>query len=331
MRNTTRHIQPGNISRVLKGLAQLPGQSAELAGLLKDEYVDILHTNHAIAHIWGGMAAKKAELPCVMHFHEPMFGFARFFFMNRAKALASRILTIDPWTSSMFSIGNLVNIPNIIVQNGFDFSRFDNPDPQKVRKEFGLAEDDLVISYISHLAPHKQQKQFLEAIKPVLMKHDNVRTLIVGGPVYKANPDYDVYLKVFAEQLGISSRVIFTGERRDMPEVMAATDIVAVVPENVAFTRIAVEAMAMGKPVIASKMKRPSFLMEDGITGMLVPPHSVEALRHSIIALIADPKLREDLGSAAYTYVRNKFQADKVARSIETVYGDILKSHAPMI
>jgi glycosyltransferase involved in cell wall biosynthesis len=214
-----------------------------------------------------------------------------------------------------------------IIYNGFDFGAFrQEVGGSNIRREFGIDENSIVIGYVSHFAPHKGQTVFLEAMARVVRKFPAVKALIVGGAVYKAYRDYDEVLENLTRELGLVENVIFTGERSDIADIMSSLDIFACVSLTEEFNRVIVEAMTFSKPVVISNVRGESVVVEDSVTGLLVPPNDPQSLASAIITLINDRQLQRRLGAAGKRHVEKTFSIERTVSDIEDLYAKVLRT-----
>jgi len=134
-------------------------------------------------------------------------------------------------------------------------------------------------------------------------------------------------LRRAAEPLG--GRFMFTGPRNDVPALMAAMDVLAVPSLNEGMGRVLLEAGASGTPVVASRAGGIPDIVDDGETGLLVPPRDAHALAEAIIELIATPERRHWMGATARAKIAPQYSLENMVRQIETVYEEILheKNH----
>lgn len=322
-KNTLSNLLTGVVSTL-----QLSLLIMRLAKFLRNRNIEIIHTNHALAHIVGGFAARLAGVRCVWHIHEPLPpGFMRQLYLVLAHFLPRRIIAITEWTRMMFPVSHQKFSMISIIYNGFDFRAFrQESDRFNIRREFNIDSNAIVIGYVSHFAPHKGHTVFLKAIAQVVQQFPTVKALIVGGAVYKAYRHYDKVLENLTEELGLAENVIFTGERSDIPDVMSSLDIFACVSLTEEFNRVIVEAMTFGKPVVISNVRGESVLVEDNVTGLLVPPDDPQSLASAIITLIKDHQLRYKLGSAGKEYVEKTFSIEKTVSDIEDLYEKVVKN-----
>ena len=206
-----------------------------------------------------------------------------------------------------------------------DLGEFDNRRPPVLsRSGFGLDTSALCFAIVGILVPWKGQIVFLKAARRVLDRVPNARAVIVGGAPHDGKSYVDE-LKSLACDLGIADRVIFTGFRADVPEILKLVDVVvhaSISPEP--FGRVIVEAMAMRRPVVASRAGGPLEIIEDNRNGFLVPPGDHEALASRIIELLEDRALSARIAEAAYRDVESRFSAEKHAREVQQVYETVL-------
>ncbi len=153
------------------------------------------------------------------------------------------------------------------------------------------------------------------------------RFLIVGDVIYQTegHETYKKDLKVLCSDLGLQEKVIFTGFRDDIPDIIAALDVVlhtSSQPEP--FGRVLIEAMAMGKPVVATNLGGVPEVVKDGETGLLVPPKEPDALAEASIKLLKDKQFASWLGANGLKHVRANFDAHSHVERIEALYERLL-------
>jgi glycosyltransferase involved in cell wall biosynthesis len=190
-----------------------------------------------------------------------------------------------------------------------------------LRREFGISTSAPCFGILGKLVPWKGQAVFLRAAQRVLQAVPGARALVVGD-VQGSPAAYRAELRALARELGIADRVVFTGFRADVPAVLALLDVVAhasVRPEP--FGRVIVEAMAMAKPVVATRAGGPVEILTEGETGFLIPPDDPELLANRLIQLLGDAQLRGKIGEAARRKVSVCFSIERHMRTLHEVYG----------
>ncbi|HEX8940922.1 MAG TPA: glycosyltransferase, partial [Candidatus Limnocylindrales bacterium] len=166
----------------------------------------------------------------------------------------------------------------------------------------------------ARLEHEKGHPTLLDAWPTVLRAVPDASLLVVGeGSQREA-------LEAQAEALGITSRVVFTGRRDDMPEVTAALDVAVLPSYREAQGLTILEAMALGRPVVASQVGGIPEMIEDGATGLLVPPHDADALAAAIIRLLLDHPYADTLARAGHDLVHERFCIELMVRAVESLY-----------
>jgi glycosyltransferase involved in cell wall biosynthesis len=176
-------------------------------------------------------------------------------------------------------------------------------DQAAVRRDLGVAQSDLVVGAISRLREEKGIDVLANAFASVRHRVPQARMLVVGD-----GPDRDA-LQSQALELGINNSIVWAGARpwSDAIRLMSVTDIVAVPSRFEGFGLSAVEAMACGKPVVASAVGGLPEIVKDRETGLLVPPSDPQAWAEALVRLVGDPGLRQELGANAVADVRRRF------------------------
>jgi glycosyltransferase involved in cell wall biosynthesis len=183
----------------------------------------------------------------------------------------------------------------VVIPNGVDLHRFEGIESRVLLDELGIPVGAPVVTVVSRLNRLKGLEHFLEAAALIAPQFPAARFLVVGD----TNPDDRAYWSVLtglAEGLGISDRVIFTGLRTDVPNVLASATVAVMPSLNEALSNVLLESMAAGAPVVATRVGGTPEAVEDGVNGLLVPPADVPALAQAICSLLADPVRADRLG-----------------------------------
>ena len=268
--------------------------------------IDILHVHHHYGYVACGLAAQGMGIPCIWHLHE---GWERSAITKvleiSGRVLADYVITIAPYEQS--TVASLTDrVPHTLIESAFDFNelhRSRNRSRHEVRAEFGIGPAEVLIGYVSHLAPYKGQRTFVRALNR-LASGGSVffKAIIVGGP-RKSFEWFQKDLQLEVNELGLSGQILFCGTRLDIANVMDAIDIFACVSSAEEFNRVLIEAMCFGKPVIASDLRGGSIVAETGRTGLLVPPDDDQSLAAALKILLDDLEARVRLGVNGQNYV----------------------------
>lgn len=167
---------------------------------------------------------------------------------------------------------------------------------------------------------------FLDAAVQVARAFPDARFMVVGGTLFGLEKEYAFELRDQAHRLGLDRFIYFTGYRADVHRFLAAADVVVhghIEPDP--FPTVLLEAMALGKPVIASNLGGPREMIEDAATGLLVPPKNLEHLVDAILTLLNDPDHRVRMGQAGALRVHKCFSAERMVRQFEALYTEIIE------
>ncbi len=211
------------------------------------------------------------------------------------------------------------------VLNGIDPTKWDlNANGGRIRSEFGIAPDAPVIASVSRLFRQKGQRELLEAMARVRREVPDVWLLIVGADAVEVHGgSFTQELKALARDLGVSDRVVFTGGRSDIPEIMAACDVFSLPSFEEPFGLVFLEAMAMQRPVVALDDGGTPEVVEHGRSGLLSRAMDIDALAHNIVTLLKDRDLRTRMGAYGRTRVLDYFNARRMAQDAGAAYESI--------
>jgi L-malate glycosyltransferase len=220
----------------------------------------------------------------------------------------------------------------VVIRNGVDTSRFGGTrDGERLRRVLGLPPRVPLVAVLSRLHHMKGLDYFLEAAATVAGRHPNVRFLIVGDRfamkdgVVVSDGAYRSDLEGRARRLGIGERVVFTGFRIDVPDLLAETAISVLPSLSEGLPNTVLESMAAGVPVVATRVGGIPEVIEDGTSGLLVPPRDTATLVRAIDTLLEDPDLARRIGEAGRRRVAERFSLEVMARDTERLYTDLLQ------
>ena len=325
--NITRRISP------VKDLAAL----GKLYRYFRREKIDIVHTHTPKCSLLGQLAAKLAGVPIIIntvhgfYFHENMKPLPRRFYTaleGFAARLSTMILCQNPEDiETALKLGFCDKDRILLLGNGvdlsqFDPSRFDLAFKVNKRAEIGLPADAIVVGIIGRLVREKGFLELFAAMRSIMTQQKKVWLLIIGPeqPEKADRISRNTYLNY-----GIGDRTIALGLREDIPELLACCDIYTLPSWREGFPRSAIEASAMGLPVVATNIRGCRQVVEDGKTGFLTTPYSVEELEKALLRLIADEKLRREFGRRGYEKSRQEFDENIVCRKVIDTYNIFIK------
>jgi len=305
-----------------------PRAIAALVRLIRRERVSIVHTN-TIHNLYGVTAAQVARVPHVWHFREIVWqsGVLRRVELTMARWWSTRIIVTSNAIAGMYGPERRWPIQLVRVPNGVETDRFIPGDGARVRGELQVAPGQSLVGIVCRLDAWKGLDDFLEAAALVAVADHDAVFAVIGGPIIGQEP-YEDALKIRARDLGLGARVRFAGWRygpTEMPDVHRALDVLVLASrEPEPFGLVLLEAMATGKPVVATAHGGPLDIVEDGRTGDLVPPRDPAAMARAIIALLRDPARCARIGAHARERVVQRYTAEQYVAGVEAVYRELV-------
>jgi len=302
-----------------------------LTDYLKREKFDVIHTHSSKAGIIGRIAGRKAKVPMVVHtIHGLAFGPYDSFLKNqlyiRAERFAARRCDrIYAVAQAMIDqcLNAKIGRPEQfkVVYSGMELDRFLNakPDPA-LRAELGIPENCRVVGAVARLFPRKGYEDFFPVAAKVLQSCPDTYFLILGD-----GPMRSEYERI-TEQLGIRGRVVFAGlvSPDRIAEYIALTDTVAHFSLKEGLPRVAVQALAEAKPVVAYPLDGTPEIVVDGKSGFLTAPGDHDSAAAALVRLLSDETGRRTLGGAGREMVRDKFPWRKMSDTLIAEYQEFL-------
>jgi len=292
-----------------------------LASYLKNENVDILHTHLFYSGLIGVLTKllQKRALVVLMRHHTSivrMLGSGLHVAGDKWMAKrADRLLTVSQAAKSyMLDVDGIRRNDIEVVYLGFDFQKLapNAEDRFRVRREFGFADDDLVLGYVANFAPGKGHLQMIQALEQVSAELPKSRILFVGRGD-SAN--------IIAAATGFSrGKITVAGWRDDVSACLNAMDIFVQPSMSEAFSQVLIEAMGVGLPVLATDVGGAREVVRSGVNGILIEPNNVQAIADGVRHLNRDAVLRRELAEAGRATVRERFTAAKMVERHLSLY-----------
>jgi len=299
--------------------------------LLRVERPDVVHTHKSKAGVLGRLAARLAGVPVVCHtFHGHVLdhyfsgGANRLF--RRIEAvmarLTDRIIVLAPSQRRellAWSIGREKQYE--VIPSGVPLAHLDGNERHRgeLREELGFEKGVRLIGIVGRLAPVKNHGDFLAAAGILSRERNGLRFLIVGDGESRAG------LEAETRRRGLGAVVRFLGQRADLARVYADLDVVTLCSLNEGLPMALIEAMACGKPVVATDVGAVRDLLEDGRAGLVVPPRDPMALARGIASVLDDPDLSARLSARARD-AGQKYHVDNLVRRTQSLYAALLAS-----
>lgn len=287
----------------------------------------LLHSN-TTAVMAGALVRRQVHLPHLWHVHEIIThpSWLRKWIAFMVARSSDRVVAISQAVASHLLADQPSLAPRLsVIYDAVDTETYhpDN-DGHALREMWKTSSDQVLVGVIGRISAWKGQELFLRALAEAIAQAPQLRGVIVGGTVPGESWRLQA-LQSLAQELGIASHLIWAGYRRDMPQILAALDIVVVPstrPEP--FGMVVIEAMACGRPVIATRHGGPCETIKEGETGYLVSPQHTSELRTALVRLASQPQLRQQLGAAGRQRVLQQFSYPHHIAAFEQLYLDML-------
>jgi glycosyltransferase involved in cell wall biosynthesis len=312
-------------------------QQLRLARDMRRDGIQIFHSYNFYANVFAVPAARMAGVPVVIaSIRDTGLGItpAKLRLHNMVCRLADCVLVnaeaVRQWLIDMGHRPEKITV----IHNGLDPSAFAQPQGgAQVRRELDLPAEAPLVVVLARLVPSKGIESFIEAAAAVNRRFPDVRFLIVGdlhahnaeGGIVR-DGSYMETLRGLAARLGVGERVIFTGFRSDVSELLSQA-AVSVLPSlsGEGLPNALMESMAAGVPVVATRVGGSAEVVgEDGSAGIMVPPRDPQALSEAMIAVLEDGELARRLGQSARQRMRERFSLEHMVRQTENLYAGML-------
>jgi glycosyltransferase involved in cell wall biosynthesis/ribosomal protein S18 acetylase RimI-like enzyme len=325
-RNATRSWAPWADARAF----------AELIAILRRERFDVVHTHNPKPGILGRFAASLVGTPYIVNtvhglYATPDDPLLKRFGVLALEGLAARCSDLELFQSEEdLRWATRLHVVNgsraVLLGNGADLTRFDPSTIDRaylegLRDEFGIAQGELVVGTVGRLVGEKGHREIIEAARQVRAELPHVRFIVVGG----SDPEKADALSP-QEIEAARDDVLFTGWRDDLPELLSLMDVFVLASWREGMPRSAIEAAAMGKPLVLTNVRGCREVVRDGTEGLLVPSREPDALATAILRLLRDQRAREEMGAAARMRAVERFDEAAVADRVVSRYSDLLRA-----
>jgi glycosyltransferase involved in cell wall biosynthesis len=282
----------------------------------------LVHTHLIHGDLYGIPASRLARIPRIISSKHNDDAFRQHGVLKLVNCAlnrnVTRVISISEWIR-MFT-HRIERVPLEAIQTIYYGIETSQPPAERdaVRGQLGIGRDETVLGIIARLVEQKGHCYLIEAFAKALQQNRNLRLLIVGSGTLEDD------LKDRAQKAGVSHKVIFTGYRPDTADLLSAIDIFVHPSLWEGFGLSVLEAMAMGKPVIATRVSALPELIEDAVSGFLVAPKDADALAVMITRLAGDTLLQQTIGEQARQRCRELFSVERMVEKTRALYGEVL-------
>ncbi len=303
----------------------------ELAEVVRREQIELVHASGSAPLLFATLAAKRARVPVVWMVFDPLSGLSkRRLYTARRRAIAHLVGALHPdfviFGTDRAEEGTPLrrSTPTEEILPGIDLSRHTNidGDGNRARRELGIDQGAPLLAMFGRLTYLKSQTELLRAMGRIAEVHPKVRAVICGS---ESDRQYAARVRALRAELGLEERVLLPGFVTDQlkDDITAAADLVVHLAKRESFGLAVVESQAAGKAVVAFDASGPRSLIDDGMTGALVPVDDVERLALVISELLGDPARRAAMGAAGAAAAR-AHPIEGMVERIEAVWDRVL-------
>ncbi|WP_052731082.1 glycosyltransferase family 4 protein [Spirosoma radiotolerans] len=303
----------------------------QVKALLQKEKIDLVHAHGTRANMNIIWAAKQCKIPVIYTVHGWSFHSDQSFLVQTARIIAERKLT--RWSHLTITVSDsnhktgqqlIKGFQSRVIFNGIDMTRFRRDQPfNDIRTPYNIPANHTVVVFIARMTLQKDPITMIQAFKYVADRYPDMTLLMIG------QGDLDQAVSDAIAQNGLQKRVVRDDFRLDVADVLNASDIYCL-PSHWEGQPIGlIEAMAMGKAVIATHVDGSKELVQDGVNGLLIDPQQPKQLASAIERLHTDRKLHKRLAEQAYHLSRERYDAAFMADYIEDAYRTTLSETKP--
>lgn len=290
-----------------------------LLKIIKSEKIRLLHLHGYGSANFGRLAGLLKGIPAIVGAydedpHYPWYQALSDLVLNKFACKA--IAVSEAVKQSCIKKRKFPDAKILVMHTGISSDQFEEPNQEesiRIRKKYGLDLDYFVVGTLSRLREEKGIRYLIEAAAEVLRIFPKTYFFIAGdGPLLEE-------LIALADRLGIRDKIIFAGFCKNARAILSIFDIKVLASLNEGFSVAIQEAMAMRKPIVATNVGGTTEMLQDGITGILIPPKDPHVMAEKIIYLLQHKEERKRLGMRAYQACR-KWGLDVLVKDLEKVY-----------
>jgi glycosyltransferase involved in cell wall biosynthesis len=291
--------------------------------LMRRGRFDVVHTHSSKAGFVGRLAARLAGVRRIIHtphtfpFEMDVSLSARFAYRQLERLAACFTDCIVCVCPSQRALAESLIDPArvVVIENGIgDPPPANAAEQERQRRHLGIEAESLVIGVVGRFTRQKGHAHFIEAARDVATRYPGVRFLLVGDGELRQTLEQKI------ATAGLGDRFIVVGAREDVPELLPVFDLVVLPSLWEGLPYVLLEAMAAGKPVIASCVGGMPDVIQDGINGMLVPPRDSAVLAAAMLKLLVNKELRSKMGHSASEALRQRCRVERMIEQLTCVY-----------
>lgn len=310
-----------SIKGMIVMLLRAPVSIARIARLIRREGIELVHTNTGVT-VGGAVAAKLCRVPHIWHFREILVEFRKYlrFYEPFVDFFSTRLIFITGAVRDHFS-RERIRRKGVVIHDGVPIHEYESTAPEKT-------ESPVVITTVGRLAPNKGQDVMIRALAEVARRGIDFQAYIVGD-VYGDRHAFREGLEVLAKQLGVIERVHFTGFQDQVQPYLEHCNIFIMASTGKEGLGIVIlEAMAAGRAVISTNSGGAVEILENNVTGLLVPPGDSERMADAIVDLAGNPDKRLDMARRGKQIALEKYSANAMVASVASLFDEVVNAGA---
>ena len=296
-----------------------------MAQVIRGEGVDLIHSHLPDQNFYSCLTGHMTRTKNVVTYHGvprprnegKLRGLIKLWVVRRS---ADAVVVVSDYLRQLLIDLKFPADRIVRIHNGVDVDQFATSKSGRLHAELQCRNGTKLIGMVANIREAKGYQYFVQAARKVTDSMPHTKFLAIG----EIDPVIGQRLKNLIGQLSLQDRFLFLGFRQDVPAILSELDIFVLSSVSEGFSLATVEAMAAGKPVIVTRSGGPQEIVEDGRTGILVPPADADALATEICELLRNPDRADDLARSARARVATTFSLDAMVREYERVYDRVL-------
>ena len=235
---------------------------------------------------------------------------------------ADRVIAVSKEIGRKARSAGIVQEKILLIDNGVNLERFTtSTSPEAIKESLGIKKEALVVGTIGALTREKGHQYLLRAALKVIRIYPKAIFLLVGDGTERTS------LEKTVSNLGIKDSVIFAGMRKDVPEILSILNVFVLPSLNEGLPMALLEAQGAQIPVVATSVGAIPDVLENGVTGILIPPKDPQAIAEAIIMILSDKQLASGIAKKGFERVRDNFSSEKMASKYLLIYKELIELH----
>ncbi|MGB8986694.1 MAG: glycosyltransferase [Candidatus Sulfotelmatobacter sp.] len=299
-------------------------QLLRLSWFLKTEKFDIVHTHDLWSNLLGVPAARLAGVRAIVSSRRDLAHFdwyqgKRRTWLRRIQNLGSAVLAnATPIRDALIAEDGFAPEKLRVIHNGVDIKRFHKSGSDRDQVFPGAGDGKLVVLVGNMHTDVKGHPWLIAAAPAVIQEFPATRFVLVGDGEQRSRFEQQV------TSLGLEQNFLFLGRRADVPKILGCCDIAVLPSRAEGLPNAVLEYMAAGLPVVASRVGGNAELIEDGVTGLLVPPEDSSALSGALLQLLRDPPGAQRMAHSGHEFTVRNFSFERLVREVDELYSELL-------